>query len=462
MSKKKKNNRIIRRIVGAVVVILLAAYFVFALFSYYNKKTVNFYEVEEGSLVKEHHISGLILRSEKPQESAASGYVSFYVPDQRKVSRGQKVYLIDSNGKLSEYLTANTDRMNNLNKYKLQQIKDNIRKASVTFDPVNFRESYDFKDSMEAMVLEYTDIDSLNSMMQELKARGISFSDFAAPETGIVSYDLDGYESVTPDEITSSLFDKNTYSKKRLKSGDLVEQGEPVYKLITDEKWYIAFEESEELKNELSDKNFLKISLTEKDITLSASYTTIASVDGKVYGLLTLDRYVIQYLADRFIDFEIITNDVSGLKIPDKSIVRKDFYVIPEEFKQTDDLGNAGFYKTTVTENGNSSKFIICDIYMTENGECYVDLNEQTDLKPGDVVSDPADPNGRSYAVNQKKPMEGVYNINKGYAVFKRIEKLESANGYTIVKRNTGHGLTVYDHIVLDAAQVTEGQVLYK
>ena len=136
--------------------------------------------------------------------------------------------------------------------------------------------------------------------------------------------------------------------------------------------------------------------------------------------------------------------------------------MIPEEFKQTDDLGNTGFYKTTVTENGNSSKFIICDIYMTENGECYVDLNEQTDLKPGDVVSDPADPNGRSYAINQKKPMEGVYNINKGYAVFKRIEKLESANGYTIVKRNTGHGLTVYDHIVLDAAQVTEGQVLYK
>ena len=462
MSKKKKNNRIIRRIVGAVVVILLAAYFVFALFSYYNKKTVNFYEVEEGSLVKEHHISGLIIRSEKPQESGANGYISFYVPDQRKVSRGQKVYLIDSNGKLSEYLASDSDRMNNLNKRKLQQIKENIRKASVTFDPLNFRESYDFKDSLDAMVLEFTDIESLNSMMEELKAKGISFADYSAPETGIVSYDLDGYESITPDEITTSLFDKNAYSRKRLKSGDLVEQGEQVYKLITDEKWYIVFEESEELKNELSDKNFLKILLTEKDISLSAAYSTVAAVDGKVYGLLTLDRYVIQYLSDRFIDFEIVTNDVSGLKIPDKAIVSKNFYVIPEEFRKTDDVGNVGFYKTTVTESGNSSRFVICDIYMTENGECYVDLNETTELKAGDVITDPEDPNAKSYTISQKKPMEGVYNINKGYAVFKRIEKLESANGYAIVKKNTGHGLTVYDHIVLDAAQVTEGQVLYK
>ena len=63
---------------------------------------------------------------------------------------------------------------------------------------------------------------------------------------------------------------------------------------------------------------------------------------------------------------------------------------------------------------------------------------------------------------NRGKSESVCRNRNKGYAVFKRIEKLESANGYTIVKRNTGHGLTVYDHIVLDAAQVTEGQVLYK
>ena len=459
---KKKSNRLIKRIVGAVVVILLSAYFVFALFSYYGKKSINFYEVEEGSLVKEHHISGLVLRKEKVETGGAGGYISFYVADQRKVSKGQRVYLIDESGRLAEYMLSHADKVNNLNKSKLQKIRDNIHKASISFDPINFRESYDFKDSLDAMVLEYTDIDALNSMMNELKSQGISFSDFSAPETGIISYDIDGYEGITPDLVTSSHFDRNAYSKKRFKWGDLVEQGEPVYKMITDEEWYIVFEESEELKNELSGKDRLKINLTEKDISLSAQYSTVASVDGKLYGLLTLDRYVIQYLSDRFVDFEIVTNDVSGLKIPDKAIVKKDFFVIPEEYKKTDELGNTGFYKAVIAENGTTYQFIICDVYMTENGECYVDLSDKTALKSGDVVADPQAADGKMYTISQTKPTEGVYNINKGYAVFRRIDKLESANGYAIIRKNTGHGLTVYDHIVLDASTVTEGQVLYK
>ena len=58
--------------------------------------------------------------------------------------------------------------------------------------------------------------------------------------------------------------------------------------------------------------------------------------------------------------------------------------------------------------------------------------------------------------------MEGVYNINKGYAVFKKIEKLSGNGEYFTIAKGTDYGLSVYDHIVLDASMVTEGMIIYE
>jgi hypothetical protein len=57
--------------------------------------------------------------------------------------------------------------------------------------------------------------------------------------------------------------------------------------------------------------------------------------------------------------------------------------------------------------------------------------------------------------------LEGAYNINNGYAVFKRVERLESGTDYVLVKRNSPSGLKAYDHIALKADKVTEGAVIY-
>ena len=57
--------------------------------------------------------------------------------------------------------------------------------------------------------------------------------------------------------------------------------------------------------------------------------------------------------------------------------------------------------------------------------------------------------------------LEGAYNINKGYAVFKRIERIKTENGYSIVKKNSASGLSAYDHIALNAEHVVEDAVIY-
>ena len=66
------------------------------------------------------------------------------------------------------------------------------------------------------------------------------------------------------------------------------------------------------------------------------------------------------------------------------------------------------------------------------------------------------------YQIGERRSLDGAYNVNKGYAVFKKVEMLESSNGYAIVKKGSGYGLQVYDHIVLDASMVSDGQLLFR
>ena len=58
--------------------------------------------------------------------------------------------------------------------------------------------------------------------------------------------------------------------------------------------------------------------------------------------------------------------------------------------------------------------------------------------------------------------LTGVYNINKGYAVFKQIEILSQNENYTIIEPKTDYGIALYDHIALDGSKLKEDQLVVK
>ena len=131
----------------------------------------------------------------------------------------------------------------------------------------------------------------------------------------------------------------------------------------------------------------------------------------------------------------------------------------PVAVGRTED-GSQGFLKEVISETGTASEFVSPEFYNIDEEYCYIDTQEDSPLHSGDFVRSPAGED--RYQIGPTKPLEGVYNINKGYAVFKRIEVLEQANDYCIVKKNTSYGLSVYDHIVLDAQTVNDGQLIYR
>jgi len=59
--------------------------------------------------------------------------------------------------------------------------------------------------------------------------------------------------------------------------------------------------------------------------------------------------------------------------------------------------------------------------------------------------------------------LQGVYNINKGYTVFLQIEILAQGDEFYTIQKNMNYGLSVYDHIVLNASIIeNEGVFIYQ
>ena len=86
----------------------------------------------------------------------------------------------------------------------------------------------------------------------------------------------------------------------------------------------------------------------------------------------------------------------------------------------------------------------------------YVD---KSSFKEGDALINTD--TGEKYVIGETDTLEGVYCINKGYAVFRRIEILDENEEYAIVSKNTTYGLSRYDHIVRNADKVKEEDILY-
>jgi hypothetical protein len=183
--------------------------------------------------------------------------------------------------------------------------------------------------------------------------------------------------------------------------------------------------------------------------------------DGKTFGKLDFDKYMIQFASARYVDFEIVSDRVDGLKIPVTSITKKDFYLVPMDYVTQDgDSQSTGFNKEVYDQSGTSVVFVPAEIYYSEGDHYYIEMDEEDGFHAGDYIVKSG--STERYQIGTSASLQGVYNINKGYAVFKQIDVLASNDEYYTVKKNMTYGLAVYDHIVLNAETVDEGELIYK
>ena len=279
----------------------------------------------------------------------------------------------------------------------------------------------------------------------------------SAPVSGIVVYSTDGYETLTADGVTEEMFDEETYQKNQLLNNDLVSSGDSIYKLVTNENWSVVIRTEEELAQFLLEEEYVQVRFLKNQNISWAEVSVLDNGDGNTYVRLDFNNSMIAFCTDRFIDIELITEDESGLKVPNSAIAEKEFFLVPKEYVTTGPNGADGVLLETYTEEGEATtEFIATTIYQETEEDYYIDNSV---LEVGDdlVKPDSAD----TYTISRSAVLTGVYNINKGYADFKEIQILSQNDEYAIIKSNTTYGLSAYDRIVLDAETVDVDELIY-
>lgn len=463
----KKNKKIVHYRkplninVGMIIFAIIFIYLSFSVYTYMRREKVQFYEVVEGGIVNDSQFTGIIFRDEITKNAPVSGYVSYYVREGKRAAVGTKIYSIDESGQMTAFLEEHADDQAALSKENLDELKKQLSSMVAGYSDETFNSVYNAKIGLNASLLEFANADTLNGLEDEMEAMGIHFQQITSDQAGVISYAIDSYESLKPEQVTAENFDKSGYEKSMGNSAGLVEKGSPVYKIIPTDGWTVVFQLTQEQAADFNGRERLKVDFGNGALTTSGKYSQFSGADGNLYGRLDFDKYMVQFVSERFVNFEVLSDREMGLKIPVSAVTTKNFYTIPVEYltKGGND-SSRGFMKEVYSETGEASVvFVPTTIYNMTDEYCYIDTGENSEFKSGDYIV--KENSSQRFQVGPVDSLEGVYNINKGYAVFKQIQVLSSNGEYYTIAKNTDYGLAVYDHIVLDAATVTEGQVLY-
>lgn len=456
----KKLRKLFSMNIGTMLFGMLFIYMAFSAILYLTSPKIESYQVIAGPLSRNETYTGLAIREESVHQAETSGYITYYAREGSKINADGVVYGISS--------TKTSDSQTELSADELSSIRNQMLNFSKGFNSSKFNTTYSFKYELEGNILQYAGVTGNSTSDQnDSTSSVVSYGNQTinkADSDGIILYSKDGYEGRTVDSLTTEDFDQNSYHETDLKTQNSVNTGDSLYTLITDEKWSLVIPLSEKQAAKLADRTAVRVKFLKDDKTQSGDFSII-EIDGAKYGKIDFNKGLIRYASDRFLEIELVTNTVTGLKVPLSSIVTKEFYIIPSKYATTNaDSQETGFM---VQSDGKNNTFVTSTIYAQEeqsdskdDGETsYLYYVDKKDFKEGDVIISQKDQS--KFVVSDIGVLEGVYCINQGYAVFRRIEILDQNEEYAIVSKATSYGLSRYDHIVRNADNVNEEDILY-
>ncbi len=471
---EKKNDKIIRNrripitFVG-VVFILIFVYLVIQGVLFLRRNNVQAYNI--GSAASDQvtgTFRGMILRDEVLVGAEDDGYISYYATSGERLKNGSLVCTIDENGGLEERLHLLYTGKDVLSKDSLRRFRYTILDAKQTYDPMDFRTAMSAHTEIRAAVLSCLLSDDYESVEKILPEGG-----FTAQETKSSGFFLlweDGYEGKTPADLKAADFekDKTGYSYRQHVSGDQIKRGETAYKLVTDNKFNIVFPLTEAMRISFSEKKNLTIRLLD-GTEITGAYSESELSDRTMAGVISFSKFGGNYLDSRFIDFQILDSEVYGYKIPESAVVQKNFFVIDRSYITT---GGNSSQNGLMIESDDGAHFVPATVYLKREGEDSFIIGDENTAY---VYSDELSAGMRAICMEESSSqertslgvtavIEGVYQINQGYCIFKPILRISNSldTSYTVIAAGMRYGLQPYDRILLEGSDVSEDDFIYE
>lgn len=441
--------------IGVIVFLIIFIYMLYNTFQYFTTKQVAVYEVSQGTIAQNNTFTGLALREETVFQAESSGYINYYNKDATKVGVNTYLYSIDETGDFYNQVLEENEGQLFEKKESYQELEKTASEYVLSYSDENFYQVYSFKYDMEAALMEALSASNLSSL-DGYNGNAATFHSYLAPQAGVVVYNTDGLEGTTIDTFSKDSFDQSKHVKDNLQAKDKVNAGEPVYKLITSEVWDLVLPIDETLAADLAEESNIKVEF-QKDGSTAWGSSTVINRDGSYYLDLSFQNSMIRFASDRYLEVKLLVSDTSGLKIPNTALTEKSFFVVPKDYvtKGGDSDGN-GVLRQSMSKDGKTAmEFTDVTVFQETEDSYYID---GSDLEKGDIINKPD--SGETMTLEQTASLQGVYNINKGYAIFRKVEILFQNEEYTIVNTGTSYGLSLYDHIALDASAVKENQIV--
>lgn len=369
MKKTSKNNKVqkinmkkvrIAYIIGLVVLV----YFVYAIIQLIKQPT-DVFVIEKGSLSEEESTIGYVIRKETvvQGDNYKNGMIQIKSEGER-VAKGDSIFRYYSNNeetlvkKIQELDIKIQDAMSNQTSIFLSdmkvldgQIENKLIEVAKLKDIQKIAE---YKKDINTRITKKAkiagDLSPSGSYIKKLIDERTGYENslnsgseyINAPESGIVSYRVDGLENVLTPESFSTL-NKKFLEDLKLKTGEIVATSRESGKIIDNFEAYIATNLESKHAREAQVGNSVKLRLSNsQEISAKVEYI-IDEGESKLVifkianGLDLLANY-------RKITFDVIWWSYEGLKVPNDALEKKEvngntmYYIVRNRMGYTDEI----------------------------------------------------------------------------------------------------------------------------
>lgn len=330
----------------SIILSIVLIYVIYSLYKLISQPT-DVFMVEEGKVSEEKLVEGYVIREETviKGENYKNGMVTIK-------NEGERVAKNDT---IFRYYSANEEQLVK----KIEELDSKIDEAKSTDNTIPYSSDIkviekdidnkvyaihstndiqkinEYKSEISKLITKKMDIigkaSPSNSYMKQLINERNSYvtklnsesESVISPTSGMVSYKVDGLESV----LTTSNF--GSYSREffdnlKLKTGQVVATNNECGKVVNNYKCNIATILKNDELNDLKQDDSLYLRLSNGDEIPATVEYLINKEDNDVLVVFKIEKDVEELINYRKISFDIIFWSYSGLKVPNTSIVEED------------------------------------------------------------------------------------------------------------------------------------------
>lgn len=333
--KKHKKGLIIFALLCIIIYVLLMVIKLF-------KNPTNTFLVEQGQIYQEETVTGYIIREETvvKGENYKNGMSQIKTEGER-VAKGEAIFRYYSNGenslikkieeldkKIDEAMENEKDLFSSDTKVLENQISEKIDSV---YNESNLQKIKEYKKEINTYITKKAkiagELSPAGSYLKKLIDERSSYENalnsgaeyLEAPVSGVVSYRVDGYESVLTTEDLGNI-SKKFLEGLNLKTGQMVAASDESGKIINNYQCYIATILDSEYAKQAEVGDTVKLRLPSGNETEAEIEYINNQDDASKIIIFKIERCVEELISYRKISFNIIWWSYSGKKIPNSAI----------------------------------------------------------------------------------------------------------------------------------------------